>query len=219
MTRSAPHDDKPDRTPHGVPDSSGNSSRNSPEKTPETPPETPPETSSKKRRRWRRWLIEIAVFVGVLLAVRAYMAPAIPTDFADAPLPAITFPTLSNATTGPGTITLGSNPRPTALVFWATWCGVCHVELPWINELAKTHRIITVAMQSGSADAVRQYLNKNQLDHLTVVNDPDGQIAKQFGVSVTPTLFFIAPNGRIAMAETGITSPWGIRLRLWWLGL
>jgi thiol-disulfide isomerase/thioredoxin len=192
MTRSAPPEDKPDKTPHAAPDS-----------------------PIKRRHKWRRWLIEIAVFVGVLLAVRAYMAPAIPDAYERAPIPAITLPTVTG-----GTMTLGgANPRPTAVVFWATWCGVCHVELPWLNDLAKTHRIITVAMQSGSADAVRQYLNKNQLDHLTVINDPDGQIAKQFGVSVTPTLFFIAPDGRIAMAETGITSPWGIRLRLWWLGL
>ncbi|OZB36724.1 MAG: hypothetical protein B7X44_05045 [Halothiobacillus sp. 15-55-196] len=187
MTRSAPPEDKPDHTPHGVPDSSGNSHRNSAEKTPEASP--------RKQRRWRRWLIEIAVFVGVLLAVRAYMAPAIPDAYERSPIPA------------------------TAVVFWATWCGICHVELPWLNDLAKTHRIITVAMQSGDAEAVRQYLNKNQLDQLPVVNDPDGQIAKQFGVSVTPTLFFIAPDGRITMAETGITSPWGIRLRLWWLSL
>lgn len=74
-------------------------------------------------------------------------------------------------------------------------------------------------MQSGSTDAVRAYLDKNQLDHLTVINNPDGQVAKTFGVSVTPTLFFLTPDGRITMAETGITSPWGIRLRLWWLGL
>lgn len=119
----------------------------------------------------------------------------------------------------PNAISPSEKPRPTVLVFWATWCGICHVELPWLNELAKTHRIITVAMQSGSTDAVRDYLNKNQLDQLTVINDPDGQIAKKFGVSVTPTLFFLARDGRIAMAETGITSPWGIRLRLWWLGL
>jgi len=25
-------------------------------------------------------------------------------------------------------------------------------------------------------------------------------------------------DGRISMGETGLISPWGIRLRLWWLG-
>ena len=186
-----------------------------------SPPETTPNktsqpdaTAPKKRRRWYAWLIEITVFLGIFLAVRAYMAPAIPVAYEHTPIPAITLPTVTG-----GTTTLGANHQPTALVFWATWCGVCHVELPWLNELAKTHRIITIAMQSGSTDAVREYLNKNQLNQLTVINDPDGQIAKTFGVSVTPTLLFLAPDGHIAMAETGITSPWGIRLRLWWLGL
>ena len=185
-------------------------------------PSQPDSTAPKKRRRWYAWLIEIVVFLGIFLAVRAYMAPAVPVAYEHTPIPTITLPTVAG-----GNVTLGAapeasssaNPQPTALVFWSTWCGVCHVELPWLNELAKTHRIITVAMQSGSTDAVRAYLDKNQLDHLTVINDPDGQIAKTFGVSVTPTLFFLTPDGRIAMAETGITSPWGIRLRLWWLGL
>lgn len=185
-----------------------------------SPPEPgqPTATVPERRRRWRTWLIEIAMFAGIFLAVRAYLAPSVPAAFEHAPLPAMTLPTL-----GGGSVTLGAasgaRHEPTALVFWATWCGVCHVEMPWLNELSRTHRIIAVAMQSGSADAVRAYLDKNQLDHLTVINDPDGQLARTFGVSVTPTLFFLAPDGRIAMAETGITSPWGIRLRLWWLGL
>jgi len=88
-----------------------------------------------------------------------------------------------------------------------------------VKSTRQNEPIYTIALQSGSADTVRAYLAKNGLNHLTVINDPDGQIAKQFGVGVTPTLFFLGPDGRIAMAETGITSPWGIRLRLWWLGL
>ncbi|MHB8921255.1 MAG: redoxin domain-containing protein [Halothiobacillus sp.] len=179
--------------------------------TPNTPPPAQ-RVKPKKRSRWW-WLVEIAVFIGIFWAVRAYMAPHIPAQFTAHALPAITAPTVAG-----GSATLAAEGKPTLIVFWAIWCGVCHVELPWLNELAKTERIFTIAMQSGSTDDVRDYLAKSQLNNLTVINDPDGQIAKQFGVSVTPTLFFLAPDGRIAMAETGITSPWGIRLRLWWLG-
>lgn len=182
--------------------------------TAEMPNPTPPvpPTQSKKRRRWVG-LLEIAVFIGIFLAVRTYMAPHIPAQFTEQALPAITAPTVAG-----GSATLAADGKPTLIVFWATWCGVCHVELPWLNELAKTERIFTIAMQSGSTDTVRDFLAKNQLNHLVVINDPDGQIAQRFGVSVTPTLFFLAPDGHIALAETGITSPWGIRLRLWWLG-
>ncbi len=188
--------------------------------TPAQPPAAPPHNAPndapvkpKKRRRWL-WLIELAVFIGIFWAVRAYMAPQVPAQFTQHALPAITAPTVDG-----GAATIAANGKPTLIVFWATWCGVCHVELPWLNQLAKTEPIYTIALQSGSADTVRAYLAKNGLNHLTVINDPDGQIAKQFGVGVTPTLFFLGPDGRIAMAETGITSPWGIRLRLWWLGL
>lgn len=166
---------------------------------------------TRKPRRWWRWLIEIAVFLGVLLAVRAYMAPDLPKGA----IPAITVPSLSGQS-----VTLGkADSTPRVVVFWATWCGICHVEMPWLNSLAKDDpkQVIAIAMQSGDDKAVRNYLNKNRLSHLTVVNDPQGQIARQFGVTVTPTLIFFGKDGHIAMAETGITSTWGIRLRLWWL--
>ena len=177
------------------------------------PPAVEPPAKPKQRRRWR-WLIEIAIFIGIFWAVRAYMAPESPAQFTQHPLPAITAPMVNG-----GATTIAAEGKPTLIVFWATWCGVCHVELPWLNNLAKSERIFTIAMQSGSSKAVHAYLAKNNLNHLTVINDPDGQIARQFGVSVTPTLFFLSPDGRIATAETGITSPWGIRLRLWWLGV
>lgn len=185
---------------------------NAPSQTPPNEPSHAP-VPPKKRRRWL-WLVELAVFIGIFWAVRAYMAPHIPPQFTEHPLPIITAPTVDG-----GTATIAANGKPTLIVFWATWCGVCHIELPWLNNLAKTEQIYTIALQSGSTEEVRAYLAKNQLNHLTVINDPDGQIAKQFGVGVTPTLFFLNPDGRIAMSETGITSPWGIRLRLWWLGL
>jgi len=182
--------------------------------TPTQPENDTPEERKRPRpkRRWWRWLLEIALFVGVLLAVRAYMAPDLPKGHI-APL---TVSTLSGKT-----VTLGQpGEKPTLVVFWATWCGICHVEMPWLDSLSKSekgYRIVAIAMQSGSTSAVRKYLDKNGLDHLTVVNDPRGLIARRFGVTVTPTLLFFNPKGGIATAETGITSSWGIRLRLWWL--
>lgn len=168
----------------------------------------------RPRRRWWLWFIEIAVFIGVILAVRAYMAPAIPVAFTDAPIPAIRAPLLDQ----PSLISLADPNKPTLLVFWATWCGVCHVELPWIADLAKSHRVITVAMDSGDAAAVRAYLAQEKWQDLPVINDPSGDLARQFGVTVTPTLIFLAPGGRVVTAETGLTSPWGIRLRLAYAG-
>lgn len=172
--------------------------------------DTAPEKPARKRRRWWRWLIEITVFLAVLLAVRAYMAPDIPKN-----TPAITVPTLSGQP-----VTLGKpGSTPKVVVFWATWCGICHVEMPWLNSLAKNDpgQVVAIAMQSGDDKAIHAYLQKNDLKHLTVVNDPQGQIARKFGVGVTPTLLFFGKDGHIAMAETGITSSWGIQLRLWWL--
>ncbi|WP_407275986.1 redoxin domain-containing protein [Halothiobacillus sp. DCM-1] len=173
-----------------------------------------PLPAARPRRKWWRWALELGIFIGALWAVRAYMAPAVPVAFTEAPIPAIAAPLVNQA----GLMALADPRQPTLLVFWATWCGVCHVELPWIAGLAKTHRVVTIALDSGDSAAVRAYLAQAGLSDLPVINDPDGSLARQFGVTVTPTLLFLAPGGRVVTAETGLTSSWGIRLRLWYAG-
>ncbi len=179
-----------------------------------TEPAPPSSDTPRPRRRWWWWILEIAVFIGVVWAVRAYMAPAVPVAFTEAPIPAIHAPLVGHNTL----VSLADPHKPTLLVFWATWCGVCHVELPWIAGLAADHRVIAVAMDSGDAATVHAYLAKTGLTALPVINDPSGDLARQFGVAVTPTLLFLAPGGRVVTAETGLTSPWGIRLRLAYAG-
>lgn len=187
--------------------------------------DSPPKTAAKPRsrlRRWGMWGLELVVFFGVLLAVRAYMAPAVPVAFTEAPIPAIRAPLILEGASAAGSsgelVSLSDPKQPTLLVFWASWCGVCHVELPWIADLARDHRIIAIALDSGDAATVAAYLRQAGLANLPVVNDPNGDLARQFGVSVTPTLLFLAPGGRVVTAETGLTSPWGIRLRLAYAG-
>ncbi len=191
---------------------------------PSAAPTPAPATAQPRSRlrRWGMWALELAVFVGVLLAVRAYMAPAVPVAFTEAAIPAIRAPLIIDGSSAVGSsgelVSLSDPKQPTLLVFWASWCGVCHVELPWIADLARSHRILAIALDSGDAATVATHLKHAGLTDLPVVNDPNGDLARQFGVSVTPTLLFLAPGGRVVTAETGLTSPWGIRLRMAYAG-
>lgn len=103
--------------------------------------------------------------------------------------------------------------KPTILYFWGTWCGYCRYTSPAINDLAQEgYPVVSVALRSGSAQAVADYLAEHQY-RFTTVNDPQGELAEQWAVSVTPTII-ILHNGKMDLATTGWTSYWGLKVRL-----
>lgn len=104
--------------------------------------------------------------------------------------------------------------RPTLVYFWATWCPVCKVEKLAMDGLVRDHQMVTVAMQSGSEDEVRDWLAKEGLAW-PLVADADGSIAREWGVKGVPAFFILDARGESRFVSRGLTSPWGLRLRLW----
>ena len=103
--------------------------------------------------------------------------------------------------------------KPTLLYFWRTWCGYCRYTSPAINDLAKEgYPVVSVALRSGSTQEVADYLAEHQYS-FTTVNDPQGELANQWEVGVTPTII-ILHNGKMDLATTGWTSYWGLKVRL-----
>ena len=72
--------------------------------------------------------------------------------------------------------------------------------------------MVTIALTSGKGARVSQYLQEKDYN-FTVINDVAGDISKQWGVFVTPTIV-ILDKGKIKFITTGFTSPLGIWLRL-----
>lgn len=105
-----------------------------------------------------------------------------------------------------------SKDEPVLIYFWATWCGVCNTVSPSVDFIAQHYQVISVALNSGESNRIKQYLNAKEYT-FNVVNDPTGEIGRQWGVSVTPTIFII-DNGNISTVTTGFTSPIGMWLRL-----
>ena len=98
--------------------------------------------------------------------------------------------------------------------FWATWCGVCRYTTPSVASLAADGgNVLTVALRSGDNAALEKWLTRKKLA-LPTVNDPSGQLARQWDIQVTPTLVVIS-QGEVKSVTTGWTSSWGMRLRLW----
>lgn len=104
---------------------------------------------------------------------------------------------------------------PTLVYFWASWCSICTTTSSSVSTLAEEgqYQIISVALSSGSDQYLKAY-QKEQGYHFKTINDNHGSISKQWGVSVTPSIFFINTEGHITATTTGITSLWGMKYRL-----
>ncbi|SMB90133.1 Thiol-disulfide isomerase or thioredoxin [Pasteurella testudinis DSM 23072] len=107
-----------------------------------------------------------------------------------------------------------SQDRPAVLYFWGTWCGYCRYTSPAIDSLAKEGvPVATVALHSGDKNTVQAYLTEHDYQ-FTTVNDPSGDIAAQWQVAVTPTII-IFDQGKMEFSTSGLSSYWGIKVRLW----
>ncbi|MDZ7804120.1 protein disulfide oxidoreductase [Thiohalophilus sp.] len=106
--------------------------------------------------------------------------------------------------------------KPYVLHFWASWCPVCRFEEDTIQALSRDHRVVSVAMQSGGREEVRDYMHEQGLNFMTLL-DEEGRLASRFGIRGVPTTLLINSDGEIAFREVGYTTEWGLRLRLWWM--
>lgn len=161
-----------------------------------------------KGRRILRDLLLLMMMMAVLFTVIDFFrAPQAPTGFADIPLHTIDGRDVTLAEL--------SMKKPLLVYFWASWCGICRYTTPDVVKLSDNgSNVLTVAIRSGDDSRVVRYLNGKHLT-LPVVNDPQGSMATNWDVSVTPTLLVIS-KGQVVQSTTGWTSYWGMKLRLWW---
>ena len=107
-----------------------------------------------------------------------------------------------------------SHEHPTLVYFWGTWCSVCSFTSPTINKLATdNYHVVTVAIQSGSNQELRSYLDQHQFD-FTAINDQEGDIFADWQGQVTPS-YVVLENGKMTQGLTGIQPLWSLKLRLW----
>ena len=163
-------------------------------------------TTRSKHRRWLIWGAEILFFVVLFFAVKAWVQRDMISGEA---------PPLAGVDLHGQEVSLADYRGQTVLVhFWATWCRICRLEQGSIESLSRSWPVLTVATQSGWADEVAEHMAENGLTH-TVILDPDGALAARYGVRGVPSSFVVDGNGEIRFRESGFTTNWGLRARLW----
>lgn len=162
-------------------------------------------TPSEPHRRLKEFAKLAALVLLTYIVIQWWRKPHEPDHFAQRPLQ-----TLSHRN-----ITLNQlSQNQVALVyFWGTWCGYCKYTSPTIERLrADGIPVLSVALNSGDDDQVRRYMQQHNL-HFETVNDPDGSLAKEWHLAVTPTTI-VLKNGRLSNHVSGLSSYWDLRARI-----
>lgn len=105
--------------------------------------------------------------------------------------------------------------RPLLIYVWSESCPICRAEEGTIASLAEDWPVLTLAMQSGDAEAVAKYMSGRGLAYPALI-DARGEIAWSLGVRATPAWFVVDRRRAIRFSGLGYTTGWGLRARLWW---
>ena len=159
------------------------------------------------KRPWLRWLLEGIIILAIIFGLRTWQQRTMLVGEA----PDFERPTLS------GEILRLDNYRgkPVLLHFWASWCPLCELEQGSITTLAKDWKVITVAFQSGGKEEVQRYMERKGITDWVTIVDEDGSLAAQYGINGVPSNYVLDEEGMIRFREVGLSSGWGLRLRLW----
>jgi len=86
--------------------------------------------------------------------------------------------------------------------FWASWCSICLAGMDELNELSANmegFKVITIVSpdfngEQSSDDFIKWYSGLDY-ENIVVLLDPDGDIAKEYGVRGYPTSAYIGSDG------------------------
>lgn len=119
---------------------------------------------------------------------------------------------------GGSTVSLESlRGKRVLLHFWATWCGVCKLELAGLSavhaRLGPDEALITVVADADDREAVARFVAERELRYPVLLADE--RVLGQYRVSAFPTSYFIAPDGRVSSVSVGLSTRLAYRVRLW----
>lgn len=92
---------------------------------------------------------------------------------------------------------------------WATWCGPCKVEIPFLKEIEKMYHSKNIEFVSISVDETKDYdkwkqmVKEKELSGVQLYSDKNwsSQFVKDYKISGIPRFILVDPQGNIVMAD------------------
>ncbi len=99
--------------------------------------------------------------------------------------------------------------RDILVVFWATWCPACKMEIPHLIELREmfeVDKLVILAISNETAEHLKQFTDSKGINY-PVVPLGAARLSSPFAdVRSIPTTFFIDRNGIVKLAAEGLVS-------------
>jgi cytochrome c biogenesis protein CcmG/thiol:disulfide interchange protein DsbE len=93
--------------------------------------------------------------------------------------------------------------------FWATWCGPCLIEIPWFLEFKERYgpegfEVLAISMDEEGPEVVKPFVEKHEMEPLTVVMGSEDTPALFGGLLGFPTTFMVDRNGNYYSKHQGL---------------
>lgn len=153
--------------------------------------------------------IMLVVFWAIALYMLSLKVPTILTHFKHQDQKAPNFSILKlNQNDSDAKFQLNLQSKKVVVIFWATWCGPCELELKRINDLIIEKKILPTDILAISIQEeeklVKETIKKKNYQ-FTVAIDKDGSVSTLFDIKATPTIVFIDENQVINWMTSGIS--------------
>jgi thiol-disulfide isomerase/thioredoxin len=112
--------------------------------------------------------------------------------------------------------------KPLLINFWATWCGPCKLETPWLVELQKEYgpkgfEVVGIStegddLQPGDKEgwaqdkaAIARFVKEEHMQYPVLING-DSLAGTYGGLDAMPTSVYVNREGKVIAVQLGITS-------------
>ena len=168
------------------------------------------ETLPEEGRGWMRFLpllIFLAVgflFGGYLIATQffGYQRDTLPSALIDRPVPDTPLEPLFEDRPGLDMAAL-RGPGVKVVNVWASWCGPCRVEHPFLMELAASGVAVHGINYKDQPAAAKGFLAELGDPYVAVGTDRQGRAGVEWGVYGVPETFIVDGEGRIVYKHVG----------------
>jgi thiol-disulfide isomerase/thioredoxin len=127
-------------------------------------------------------------------------------DFREKPAPSFTLKSVNGKT-----VSLADYKGKAVLLnFWATWCGPCKLEMPWLIQMQKKYAsqgftVLGISEDDGSKKEVTDFMAKMGIDYPVLMYDEQMNNAYG-GIDYLPTSYYIGRDGKVIVESGGLIS-------------